>query len=304
MSRTQRDGLLLILVSAAGYSFLSVFTKWVYASGFDDPLDVLIWRFIIAAPAMWGGLWLSRRRGTPARSAALPWRWLLAMGVLFGVVALAAFQALARLPASLYTVLIYTYPAMVALGALLFGERLPARSWAALGLMFVGVALTVPNFAASFEGAEPLGVALALANAALYAAYILLSSRLLRGAGGGAQAGAWSITGSLLFCLVIAAARGLQMPAAPVAWAGLLGVAVISTAVPVFTFYAGMSRLGPAQASLLSTVEPVMTLTWAALLLGELLLPAQLVGAACVLGALVLLQLRPGRRLAAQGEQS
>ena len=304
MSRTQRDGLLLILVSAAGYSFLSVFTKWVYASGFDDPMDMLIWRFIIATPAIWGGLWLSGRRRVPVRPAALPWRRLLALGLLFGLVALAAFQALARLPASLYTVLIYTYPAMVALGALLFGERLPARGWVALGLMFVGVALTVPNFAAGFEGVEPSGVALALANAALYAVYILLSSRLLRGAGGGAEAGAWSIAGSLVFCLIVAAARGLQTPATPTAWAGLLGVAVICTAVPVFTFYAGMSRLGPAQASLLSTVEPVMTLTWAALLLGELLLPVQLAGAACVLGGLVLLQVRPARRLAAQEGRS
>jgi len=65
-----------------------------------------------------------------------------------------------------------------------------------------------------------------------------------------------------------------------------------------------MSRLGPAQASLLSTVEPVMTLTWAALLLGELLLPVQLAGAACVLGGLVLLQVRPARRLAAQEGRS
>jgi drug/metabolite transporter (DMT)-like permease len=80
---------------------------------------------------------------------------------------------------------------------------------------------------------------------------------------------------------------------APV-WPGIAAVAVISTFVAIQTFYAGMRRIGAAQASLISTVEPVWTISLAALLLGERLGPIQLVGGALVIGGVILAQLRRG----------
>jgi drug/metabolite transporter (DMT)-like permease len=60
------------------------------------------------------------------------------------------------------------------------------------------------------------------------------------------------------------------MPASvPVeAWPGILGVALVATALAVQTFYAGARRIGAAQASLVSTIEPVWTIALAAILLG------------------------------------
>ncbi len=59
------------------------------------------------------------------------------------------------------------------------------------------------------------------------------------------------------------------------------------------TFTAGTHRIGAAQASLLSTIEPVYTITLAAILFGERLTPVQLVGAGLILGAVVLAQTSP-----------
>ena len=62
------------------------------------------------------------------------------------------------------------------------------------------------------------------------------------------------------------------------AWPGIVGIGLISTFVAIQTFYAGTKRVGAAQASLISTFEPVWTITLAALLFGETLGPLQLVG--------------------------
>ncbi|HST05542.1 MAG TPA: EamA family transporter, partial [Chloroflexia bacterium] len=59
-------------------------------------------------------------------------------------------------------------------------------------------------------------------------------------------------------------------------------------------FFAGLARVGPARASILSTVEPAVTLGLAALVLGEPLTTPALLGASLILGAVLILQ-RPTR---------
>ena len=78
------------------------------------------------------------------------------------------------------------------------------------------------------------------------------------------------------------------------AWPGMIAVAVISTFVAIQTFSAGSRLIGAAQASLISTVEPVWTICLAALILGERLGPIQLVGGVLVIGGVILAQLRTG----------
>jgi drug/metabolite transporter (DMT)-like permease len=69
----------------------------------------------------------------------------------------------------------------------------------------------------------------------------------------------------------------------------VLGIAIISTVAAIILFFAGLERVGPTRASVLSTVEPVCTVLLAAALLGESVAPLQLVGGALILTAVVLL---------------
>lgn len=297
MNRTQRDGLLLIIISAAGYSFFAIFTKYVYDNSTFGPLDILLWRFVISAPITWLAMAWLRRGQTTTPTERLPRARLIAMGLLFGVVAMVAFFAVERLPVSLYTVLIYTYPAMVAIGAIAFGERLSGRGWLALALTLVGVVLTVPNLFQGLTGVDLLGVVFVLMNAASYALYILLSGRVVRGVKNLAAASAWSISGSFVYVILLVAFRAVQggtttIPPNLSVWVGLLGLSVISTVIPIFTFYAGMSRLGAPRASIISMIEPVLTLVWAVIIQHESLQWIQLLGAGFILASVILLQLR------------
>jgi drug/metabolite transporter (DMT)-like permease len=76
------------------------------------------------------------------------------------------------------------------------------------------------------------------------------------------------------------------------AWLWLILIALVSTVVAVSAFFAGLRRVGPSEAAILSTFEPPVTVVLAFLVLGERLTVPQLAGGALVLAAVVLLQLR------------
>ena len=295
MDRSQRDGVLLLLLAALGYSFLPILTKFAYNAGLE-PRDLLTWRFIIAAPAVW--LLLAVRRPS-ANGVPLPHVRLLLMGALFAASALCAFFSLDRIPASTYTVLLYCYPAFVALFSLLFGDRLSSRGWLALALTLIGVVLTVPNLGADLARSDPLGMALAMLNGASYAVYIVISNRLLRVDCDLQSASALSITGSFLGLVLLALFAGLRAPATLDGWVSIVIMALFATVVPIFAFYAGLRKLGAPRAAILSTLEPVLVLVWSFLLLHETMLPLQVVGAAFILASAILLQLRRTPRPAA-----
>jgi drug/metabolite transporter (DMT)-like permease len=63
----------------------------------------------------------------------------------------------------------------------------------------------------------------------------------------------------------------------------------VSTVIAVLFFVAGLRVLGSSKTALLSTLEPVVTVTLAALFLAEALKPTQLIGGALVLGGALLL---------------
>jgi drug/metabolite transporter (DMT)-like permease len=75
----------------------------------------------------------------------------------------------------------------------------------------------------------------------------------------------------------------------PAGWFWLAAIAVVSTVVPISTFFAGLSRVGPSTAAILSTLEPVVTVGLAYLVFSEALSAVQLAGAVLVLAAAVVL---------------
>jgi drug/metabolite transporter (DMT)-like permease len=78
-------------------------------------------------------------------------------------------------------------------------------------------------------------------------------------------------------------------------WLWLGSIAIVSTVTPITLFFAGLRRVGPSTAAILSTLEPPTTVALAFLVFGESLTALQLAGAALVLGAAVSLNLRAAR---------
>lgn len=286
MNHNQRDGMIYILSAAAGYSFFPVWVTNIQGTGLGA-LDIGFWRFLMAVPLFW--LIVTLRR-TPPPNRPLPRLGLMVMGFFLAMAALTAFFGLERIPANTFIVLFYTYPAMVAVFSLFLGDRLPLLGWLALALTLAGITLTVPDFGAGLSGDNLVGVLLALLNALVVAIYFILSSRLLKGQTAMARASAWSVSGTLLVMILLVPFRTVQAPQDGTAWLNLLALAMVSTVMPVFFLNTGIQKVGAARAAIIGTIEPILTLIWTYLFLGEHLEPLQALGGVFILGSIILLQ--------------
>lgn len=273
-------GVVLALVSATAFGVLPVLTKVVYADG-ADPVGVLAVRFWLAAAVL---LALARLRGQALPRGRPLAALLLLGGVGYVTQSLCFFFALERISAGLTTLLLYFYPAMVVvLAALLLGERPRPVAVACVLVATCGTALTI----GPVGGGQALGVVLGLVSALAYALYVLGNSRV---EGVGPLATAATVMSA---CAVVYGALALatrpQLPAATSGWVALVGVALIGTVLAVTTFFAALALLGPSDTSVVSTVEPVVSVGVAALVLGERLGPLQLLGGVLVLVAVAVL---------------
>jgi drug/metabolite transporter (DMT)-like permease len=258
-------GSLLCLASAAAFGSMAIFGKLAYDEGATVG-TLLATRFVLAAALFWL-LALGCLRGLRRRDVALA----LALGAVgYGAQAGGYFTALERLDASLLSLLVYTYPVIVTVAAVALGRETGSRC-TALALVLASSGLVLVLAGASAGALDPVGTALALGTAIVYSAYILVCT----GAAGSLTLGA-AAAGDLHPAAVSAAGFG---------WLG--GLAAVSTVAAIALFFAGLRSAGPTAASILSTLEPVVTVALAFLAFGESLGGAQLAGGALVLMAVL-----------------
>lgn len=292
-------GPILVLLSAVCFGAMAIFAKFAYEAGIS-PQVLLMLRFVLAA-AMLGVVLLVRPqlRQTPRvasaiaekRSATRPVLIAIGLGAIgYALQSTFYFSALTRIDASLTALVLYTYPVLVTVGAMLLGrERLTPRRTLALLAASAGTVLVLVGVGSLRF--DLLGVGLAFGGAVTYTAYILVSDTVVN-----------RLPPVVLTTLVMAGAAvtltarvaltgGLDVHISPSGWLWVGCIALVSTVVAMLSFFAGLARTGPSTASILSTFEPVVTTALAALTLHELLTPVQLVGGALVLGAAAVVQL-------------
>ena len=275
-------GLGLTIASAVFFSWLGVLTQLAYAEGATVG-TVLSGRFLVAAAVLWPLVWVARSR-RPDRRQVLAG---IVLGLGYSAHAWLFSESLARLDAGLVDLVLFTYPALVLLGAVaLRRERLNGRRLLALGTAAGGTVLVLIG---GLGAIDPLGAALALGAAVAYAAYILSS------------AGELQRTDPLVLTALVATSAagvltvaglaqndvspGIGAPAlAFIAAAGLVAVGGMTT------FIAGIRGLGPARASIVSAVQPALTPLIGFAVFADRLGPAQVVGGALVVSAVVVLE--------------
>jgi drug/metabolite transporter (DMT)-like permease len=280
---------------------MAIFAKEAYGAGLGVTA-LLAARFVLAASLFWAIVAVRRRmrsRATADSPARPPWRVALACLALGGVGYAAQaglfFSALEHIDASLTSLLLYTYPALVFCGAVALGrEHVTPWKAAALGLASAGAALVL--LGGGTRGLEATGVLLALGAGVTYAVYILVAEDVVRRIDP-ILLGAFVATGAALTFL-LAGAIGGTLAFTAQGWLWIAAIATLSTVLPIVTFMLGMERVGASTASIVSTFEPVVTVALAVVLYDEALGPLQALGGALVLAAVIALQLRGARALA------
>jgi drug/metabolite transporter (DMT)-like permease len=186
---------------------------------------------------------------------------------------------------------LYLYPTLVFAGALaLRREQVTARRVGALGLATCGTALVL--LGGSLGALDGTGVAMAVGAAVIYATYILVADAVVGDVDPFVLAALVTTGAAVSMVLVGGASGSIDFGFAPAGWAWIAAMACGSTVLGVSAFFVGLRDVGPATASIVSTIEPAVTVGLATTIYGEALGSSQLAGGVLVLGAVVILQLR------------
>ena len=238
------------------------------------PLGVAWLRIVSAAVvfAMWRRPWRTLRsvdRGTV--------RLVAALGIVLATMNSCFYEAIARLP--LGTVSAIEFLPVIVLAAM--GVR-SLRNGLALGLAVAGVYSLV---AVQLTG-QPLGVAFALGNAALFALYIMLAHRVSRASG---VSGIDGLAGAMLIAAPVSTAIGgwavVPHVLDPVAIGAGIGVGITSSVIPYVCDQLAMSRLPRATYSLMVSLLPATATVIGIVVLAQIPSTRQIVGVALVVAA-------------------
>ncbi|MCD2204581.1 DMT family transporter [Halobacterium sp. KA-6] len=278
-------GILLIVLSATSFGTLGVLGKYASAADLSIP-TVLAYRFLGGTLFFWmivaytGNL--RRLRGRALGGAVL-----LGAGF-YSVHSGLYFLGLEFMTAGLTGLVIYTYPVLVVvLSYVILDERITRYTVVGLVLALGGVAV-VSGFDPA--GADPIGIAVVLGAALVYAGYYVTSHIAVD------NVNAQTLTAYVLpsagasFIIFGLVTDSLTIPTTSYEVTILAAIALIGTAIPIGAFFAGLAYIGASRASIIASLEPATAVILGVILLNEPLAPATAVGGLLVLVGVLVIQ--------------
>lgn len=281
-------GYLLIALVAIFFGIAPSFAKLAFDGG-AGPVTLQLGRFLLAVLVLWAIVLLrGLARPVPRRL------WPLLAGLITST-ALASFgymTSVSFIPVPLASLTFFVFPLMVGpLSHFAGHERLTPLRLIALAIGFSGLALLL---GADLRDADPAGVAMAFGAGSCVAITFLLT-RQLSGSLGSMHITAMVTTGCLVIFAAATALEGLRLPTGQVPWIGFI-VNVLCYVIGLSSLYGAIARLGSVRAAAFVNMEPVVSLITAAILLGQVLGPWQMLGAGVVIAGILLIQVERFRR--------
>lgn len=281
---------LLVLFSACCFGSIAILVTLGTQAG-ARLIDLLLWRYAVAAVLL---AIVSGGMGAFKRSASRTVKLLVLTGGGQAAVAFVTLSALRYIPAASLTFLFYTYPAWVAaIAAVRRTERLTTVRVIAILLSLAGVAFMVGVPGAG--GLNPIGAALALLGALIYAAYIPMMGHFGADLSPAVTSTYASVGAAVIFLVASLATGPLNLHYTPVALVCIALLAVLCTVLAFIAFLGGLAVLGPVRTAIISTIEPFWTALLAGAVLGQVPRPRTFVGGVLIASAVIVLQLAHAR---------
>jgi len=299
LTHEQRWGILSTVAASFFLGWAPILGKLAYREGVT-PFTLAALRTMVAALLLWVTFALFWRQ-----EIAISWRGLIgciSVGVVNGIGSLFFYTSLARLNASLASLLNTLYPLWVVLFLFASGQPLTRLTLVRLALAMGGVFLLTRVGAGELDW---LGVTLMIASAATYGWHLVLGQWVM--------ADVSSRTGALYvltaMACVVGLARALQTPwqqivMEPITLAGWFAIVALglTTALSRLAMFSALRTVGGVETSLGGLLELLVSLVLAFLLLGERLTSVQWLGGGLLVIGMLLMGRDPGMRLARGNE--
>lgn len=278
----ERCGVLCAIASGLCYGLMGYFGISILDSG-SSVYNMMFWRY--ASSSLFMAI-LLMKYGSVKESLKTLVRAALMGGLIYSLGSIAYFISGKLIGTGLAMVIFFVFPAMVVLINRLFYKILINRIYyLALGLILLGIVLLADIGESSID---VVGIGFAVISAFFYAIYIVLSkdnkmppvlSTFMVSIGCAFACFLFALTDDSFF-----------VPTNLAVWVDICGIGIICTAIPILLLLESLKYISSEKAAIFSVLEPVFTVIFGMILLGEMISFKQGLGIALLLiGALATL---------------
>lgn len=280
-------GTIMVALSGFLYGMIGYFGMQLYYQGFSVP-NMLFWRFLIAACWMLliGGI---NRHKRVRLSSQIPQLLRLAA---VGAVSMGGGSAFFYLSSLLIgtgpaMVIFFSFPVFVTIFAVTFtSSKLNRFIMTAMLMVIAGLVLLNGTGANNLSNR---GIILGLVASFSYAVYVYNSQHSSRQVDSLWLTFFICVGCSAIFFVFSLATNSFLFPSTSAAWIDILVLGIVATAIPIQLLLNGLKYISSVKASILSVLEPVMTVIIGVIFLNERLEGMQVIGILIILlGAIVI----------------
>lgn len=285
------QGYIFAIISAAIYGCMPMMAKYIYADGVN-PMTLVFLRNILSLPAL-AILAYAQNRSLQVPKKALPSLSLIAvMGCCVTPVLL--FSSYEYIASGTATVFHFIYPAAVVICGILFLRRnTHIGNVISVIICIAGVSL----FYTPGTAPDPKGSLLALSSGLTYAAYILLLSGFKYKKIAGFLFSFYVTAISTVIILILCVVTGqLSFPASVTGWILCILFSLAITTGAQVLFQQSTFHIGGERTSILSTLEPMISIIIGVIVFHEPMGPRIFSGSALVIFASFLIALSDLRK--------
>jgi drug/metabolite transporter (DMT)-like permease len=310
--KTIFQGFAISFTGAIVFSTKAILVKLAFRHTPADGLTLLMLRMLLSLPFYLLAAWWGSRAQRQAPMTRSQWTGILVLGLLgYYLSSLFDFIGLQYISAGLERLILFLYPSFsVLINSAAFRQSISRIQYWALLLTYAGIGIAYYGELRIDTGNPHFywGSFLVFVCAITYACYLSGAGRMIP-AIGAARFTTYSMlaatTGVLLHYFLRQAAGGSPLLPLGAGSATLWGygflLALVATVIPSFLLSAGMKRIGPNNAAIVTSVGPVSTILQAHIFLGEPIFSEQILGTALVIGGVLLVGWK-GRQTEAEAE--
>lgn len=265
-----------LLYGLLGYFGMSLINAGLSAS------NMLFWRFFISSLVMLVILlpMIKQVRDT--------WhdvyKAFIGGAVFYSLSTIFYFIAAGYVGTGLAMVIFFTYPAIImVINYFIYKQSIPTASYLAITIIMIGMSLFVDWDEMKMD---LIGVGLGCASAFFYACYMVFSKH--NKASPNISTLMVTLGSAATFLVFSLLNHTLAIPSGLPVWGNLVGIAIISTAVPILLLLHSLKYINTDKAAILSVLEPVFVVIFGVLLLGEQLKFSHMLGVVIVLSGALL----------------
>jgi drug/metabolite transporter (DMT)-like permease len=290
MGKSEMRGYLYIVVGATLWGLSSVVAKSLFNIGLP-PAELVLIRLTLATLALALVLFFFDRRRMIISLNDLPYF------IILGFVGVAGMQftyyyTISKIHVGPAILIQYLFPVWVTIYAFFFQkEPFHKGKVASLFLAVLSCYLVVGGYQIDLLRLNLIGIASGIVSSLFNAFYTLYGEKGLK------KYHPWTLIlygfgfGAVFYWILISPMKVIAEGYSFKIWMAFLYIAIFSTLIPFGLYFKGIERIRATRASIAATWEPVVACITAYFVLGEVLLPLQVLGGIGVIAAIVLLQI-------------